>query len=76
MKFKLPDKKQLIVYSTFILIGIIGGYLYWRFVGCQTGSCPLKSNPYYTIAVGGLFGYLIPDMFYERKKKQENVNHT
>lgn len=69
MNFKLPEKKQLIVYGIFIIIGLIGGYLYWRFVGCSTGSCPLKSNPYYMIIVGGLFGYLIPDMFYGRKKK-------
>lgn len=26
---------------TGILLGALGGYLYWRFVGCATGTCVL-----------------------------------
>ena len=69
MNLKLPEKKQLIVYGVFIVAGLVGGFLYWRYVGCRTGTCPLKSNPYYMIGVGGLFGYLIPDTIFSRKKK-------
>lgn len=30
---------------TGILLGALGGYLYWRFVGCATGTCPITSSP-------------------------------
>lgn len=44
------------------IIGIIGGYLYYRFVGCQSGSCAITSNPYMSMIWGGLMGYLLMDM--------------
>ena len=35
------------------------GFLYYKFVGCRTGACPIASNPWIsTIAwavIGGLF---------------------
>ena len=27
------------------IIGAIGGFLYYRFVGCASGACPITSNP-------------------------------
>ena len=26
-----------------IVAGMVGGYLYWRYVGCSTGTCPITS---------------------------------
>jgi len=46
-----------------ILIGGLAGFLYFHFIGCNSGSCPITSNPYSSILVGGLMGYLIADMF-------------
>ena len=51
-------KKNVITLSG-ILIGIIGGFLYWKFVGCTDGSCPLKSNWMIMISYGALIGYFI-----------------
>jgi hypothetical protein len=42
-----------------ILLGGLAGYLYFRLVGCSTGSCPITSHSYNTILFGGLLGYLI-----------------
>ena len=28
-----------------IVAGMVGGYLYWRYVGCTTGTCPITSSP-------------------------------
>ena len=28
-----------------IVAGMVGGYLYWRYVGCSTGTCPITSSP-------------------------------
>jgi len=50
-----------------IIIGAIGGYLYYAKVGCVSGTCPLTSNPLISTFWGALIGYLLGDMF--RKKK-------
>jgi len=39
-----------------IIAGIIIGALYWEFIGCQGGSCPLTSNPTKTMILFGLMG--------------------
>ncbi len=39
-----------------VAIGGVGGYLYYRYVGCLTGACPLSSNPYIMVTYGMLLG--------------------
>ena len=51
--------KKNIITLTGILVGITGGYFYWKFVGCTDGSCPLKSNWMIMISYGALIGYFI-----------------
>ena len=43
----------------FVMIGGAGGFLYYRFVGCASGTCAITSNPYASIAFGGFLGYFI-----------------
>ncbi len=54
-----------------ILVGGIAGFLYYHFVGCTSGTCPITSNPYITVLYGSLLGYLLLDMF---KKKEHGTN--
>jgi hypothetical protein len=42
-----------------IVIGGVAGFLYYKFVGCRTGSCPITSNPLSSIIFGAIFGGLI-----------------
>jgi hypothetical protein len=49
-----------------IVAGGIGGYLYYYFVGCQSGTCPITSNPYTTVVYGTLLGGVL---FYRKKKE-------
>lgn len=41
------------------IVGGFAGYLYYRFVGCSSGACPITSNPYMTIIYGILLSLVI-----------------
>lgn len=59
------------------VFGTFGGFLYWKFVGCENGQCAIKSNPYLMMGYGAVFGALIFDMIYGwgmKFKKQKNDN--
>lgn len=42
----------------FILAGIVGGFLYWRIIGCNSGTCPITANWHTSSILGGIMGYL------------------
>ncbi|MCU0324810.1 MAG: DUF6132 family protein [Spirosomaceae bacterium] len=44
-----------------IVIGSIGGFLYWRFVGCSTGTCPITSKPLNSTLYGAVMGYFLSE---------------
>lgn len=39
--------------------GGITGFLFYYFIGCQTGTCPITSNPYGSVLYGALMGAVI-----------------
>ena len=43
----------------FVLGGATLGFVYYRFVGCRTGTCILTSNPYIATLYGAVMGYLV-----------------
>lgn len=54
------------------VIGGIGGFIYYKTVGCSTGACAITSNPYLTIVWGSLLGYLIGSTFNKTDKNKNN----
>lgn len=57
-----------------MFLGATGGYLYYYFVGCNSGSCPITSNPWGSLAWGLITGWLVGSMFYKDKdKKSKNI---
>ena len=56
-----------------IVLGTIGGYLYYYFIGCSSGTCPLTSNPYRMMIYGAIIGFLVADIF---KKKDVEKDKT
>lgn len=63
-------------YALILLIpGIVAGFLYWKYVGCLSGTCPITSNWHSMVLFGGLIGYFIgdsiDDMIKKRKSKEE-----
>lgn len=37
-------------------MGAIGGFLYWKYIGCLDGTCPLVSNWLIMVIYGTIFG--------------------
>lgn len=56
-----------------IIIGIIGGFIYWKIIGCKSGTCPITSSWFLSSIYGGLMGGLIFSLF---KKEKENNNEN
>lgn len=42
-----------------IIIGAVAGFLYWKFIGCESGTCPITSNKYISITYGAVLGSLL-----------------
>jgi hypothetical protein len=61
-------KKHLLV-ILFSATGALGGFLYWKFVGCLSGTCVIKSVWYLSTLYGLLFGYLAGGLVKEIKGK-------
>ncbi len=55
-----------------IVIGGLGGYAYYYFIGCTGGSCPITSNPWSSTAYGIMIGTLF--VFGSTKKPQRKDN--
>lgn len=51
-----------------ILIGSISGFLYWRFIGCESGTCPISSSPYISTLYGAVLGGLLFSIFRIERK--------
>ncbi|HZI52961.1 MAG TPA: hypothetical protein VFD56_04645 [Chitinophagaceae bacterium] len=52
-------------------IGAVAGFLYWKYVGCLTGSCAITSNPVRSTIYFSLFGSLLFGMFKRDKKRED-----
>jgi len=52
-------------------VGGLGGYLYWYYVGCTSGTCPITSSPTLSVIWGAVMGALVFSLFSKRKKKEE-----
>ena len=66
-KFIINKRLQI----AFTLAGAIGGFLYWKFVGCLSGTCPIKSVWYWSTLWGAAVGYLSGDFLYDIIRKQK-----
>lgn len=55
-----------------IIVGSIAGYLYYYFVGCNSGTCMITSKPINSTLYGALMGGLFFNIF-KKEKKQNHV---
>lgn len=52
-------------------VGALGGYLYWYYIGCESGSCAITSSPLNSSLYGTLMGGLLFSSF-QKNKKNDN----
>lgn len=54
-------------------IGGVLGYTYYFFIGCEYGSCPITSNPWFSVLWGSVFGLIL---FFPTKKDDNKRNNN
>lgn len=52
------------------ILGAIGGFLYYYFVGCVSGTCAITSKPLNSTLYGSILGGLFLNIF---KKEPSNL---
>lgn len=46
-----------------ITLGAVAGFLYWKFVGCSSGTCMITSKPINSTLYGAVMGFLVAGIF-------------
>ena len=62
------------LYGIGAVIGAIAGFIYWKYVGCLTGTCAITSNPIRSTIYFAVLGALLFSLF--RKEPKETQIHS
>ncbi len=63
-------KKHLLTIAG-IAAGAIGGYLYYYYVGCASGTCPITSKPLNSTLYGMMMGGLLFNIWEGKPSKNQ-----
>ncbi len=63
-------KKSTLLTIIGVVLGAIFGYLYWKYVGCSSGTCAITSKPINSTLYGAVMGGLLFSLF-EKKSEIE-----
>jgi len=53
------------------VVGAITGFLYWKYVGCVTGTCAITSKPLNSSLYFAFFGAVLFGFFKKEKRRQK-----
>ncbi len=56
MEFSTSQVARWTKHALPVLLGALGGYAYYLFIGCAGGECPITSSPWKSTAYGALMG--------------------
>ena len=59
-----------LLYLLGAVLGAVAGYLYWKLVGCNSGTCAITSKPLNSTIYGAIMGALLLGIF---KKENKSV---
>ncbi len=60
--------KKWIIPALGLMFGALAGYIYWSYVGCVSGSCPITSSPVNSTMYGALLGVTTANLFSTSRK--------
>jgi len=63
--------KNNILYLIGGIIGAVGGYLYYFYIGCDSGTCPITSSPTMSVIWGAVMGGLLLSILKKEKGKEK-----
>ena len=72
MKWLLNNKLVL----AGIIVGAIAGFIYWKQVGCTTGTCMITSKWHNSTGYGALMGGLLFSMFQRPVRKDKETKSS
>lgn len=76
MNFFIKNKLLLIG----LAVGAAGGYLYYYYIGCVSGTCPITSRPLNSTLYGAVMGGLVFSIFKSEtksnSKNKEQANES
>ncbi len=64
--------KTKLIFLVCGVLGAAGGYLYYQYVGCLTGTCVITANPFTSAFFGAVFGIVIAGPLSELFKKRSS----
>jgi hypothetical protein len=71
MYLKSDASMKFLKSNVFTIVGMVlgaaGGYLYYHFVGCASGTCAITSNPWISTLYGSMMGGLLLNTFQKDK---------
>lgn len=56
-------------------IGALLGFLYWREIGCNSGSCAITSSPLNSTLYGAIMGALFLSFFEKKQVAKDKQKH-
>jgi len=68
-------KKNLLAIAG-IGVGALAGFLYWKFVGCNTGTCAITSSPVNSTLYGSVLGGLLFTTMKKEKSEKNDVQRN
>jgi hypothetical protein len=51
-------------------LGALAGFIYWKFIGCNSGSCAITSNPLNSTIYGSIMGGLLFSVFQNNRSRK------
>jgi hypothetical protein len=54
-------------------LGALAGYLYWKYIGCISGTCAITSKPLNSTLYFSVLGALLFSLFKKTAKKDAHV---
>jgi len=71
----MSKNKKIRLKVILAIMGAIGGFLYWKLIGCTSGTCSIQSVWYFSTLGGMAMGYLLGDLIggiiYKRAAENE-----